>query len=74
MCQICDMTRCPITCPNYEDRQEDKPITTCDRCGETIYEGDTIYIDGSLTYCNCIKEMTTSEWVDFVGLTTEIAR
>lgn len=23
MCQICDMTRCPITCPNYEDRQED---------------------------------------------------
>lgn len=70
MCDMCGHHPHMMGCPN----QEDKPITTCDRCGETIYEGDTIFIDGSLTYCKCIEEMTTSEWLDFVGMTTEIAR
>lgn len=70
MCSICGFNTCIDTCINHYD----KPVGKCDNCNVTIYEGDRIYRHGDKTYCDCLKDMCPSEFIELFGLQTEIAR
>lgn len=52
MCSICHRIVCPSTCPNAD---EPKPIQVCEKCGTSLYAGDSAYNIGDHVYCeDCV--------------------
>ena len=53
MCQICNMTRCPVNCPNYSE----KGIYTCKICQGGISAEEQIYrINGAYYHKECLLD------------------
>ena len=71
MCSVCLSTPCLSRCPNAP---EPKPVYSCVKCGDGIFEGDQ-YIDGvDGAICKeCLDEMTTEEWLELMDETLLIA-
>ena len=65
MCSVCHMTVCPSGCPNAP---EPKPIHTCARCKDDIYDGDAYADLGGEIYCeSCIDDMPYCELIPLLG-------
>jgi len=53
MCELCRHTPCLTNCPNYVP----PVVCLCWKCGEEIYEGDTIYEINEEIWCeNCVDD------------------
>lgn len=71
MCDTCGFIRCVPGCPEYDNGVK---VSTCDRCREPIYEGDTVIISGDKTYCSCLLEEDRDVIIALLGGTMEKAR
>lgn len=53
MCQICNMARCPVNCPNYRE----KGVYSCKICGGSIAESEQMYrISGNYYHKDCLLD------------------
>ena len=58
MCDICDMTKCPVSCPNYSD----KGIYTCTICQGGISLEEQMYrINGAYYHKECLLDFYDKE-------------
>lgn len=65
MCDICLSSPCLPRCPNAP---EPPAVCTCDKCGESIREGDE-YIDDNGNVCrDCIENMSAVELLDVLDI------
>lgn len=71
MCEICRQTPCDSRCPNAS---EPKPVASCVKCGEGIYEGDEFFdsLDGPICE-DCMEDMSYSEILEVIGEKMKVA-
>lgn len=65
MCSICLSIPCHPRCPNAP---EPIAVKTCSICSAGIMEGEEYLDSDKGPICeNCLSDMTTKEYLDFVG-------
>lgn len=68
MCMECLASPCDSRCPNAEPSKP-RAVYSCDCCGDDIVVGES-YVSFPNWYAHeeCLKELTTHEWLDLMGL------
>lgn len=74
MCSICRKYPCDSRCPNAEIVM----VYTCFNCGRAIFSGEECldlsdYQHGVIC-SDCLDEMSSSDWMDVIGVGYQIAR
>lgn len=65
MCSMCLTSPCNPRCPNAP---EPVAVKICSRCSAGILEGEEYLDSDNGSICEeCLSDMTTKEYLDFVG-------
>lgn len=62
MCELCHQSKCPVSCPNFDD--EEYAVYHCNECGCALIPGDQAYRIGDKVCCEDCCEKIEVEAID----------